>query len=124
MIGHLDVEEESLRERAQRLWDEWDNYDRGTELTAWRAERATNLHSDADDEEVLGVAFPPAKKTGAGLIGLPPRTILAMLDVIDAAYQGHVRSICGSCEAGLPMGCTCTPMDTALARLSEFLPRR
>lgn len=40
--------------------------------------------------------------------------------VVKAAEKGFARSQCGSCDAGLPMNCTCNEMDDALAALSPL----
>lgn len=39
--------------------------------------------------------------------------------VVHAAGKGFARSQCGSCDAGLPMNCTCNEMDVALAALAD-----
>jgi len=44
-----------------------------------------------------------------------------IVGVVRAAEKGFARSQCGSCDAGLPMNCTCNEMDGALASLREAL---
>lgn len=44
----------------------------------------------------------------------------SLVEVVEAAKKGYARSQCGSCDAGLPMNCTCNPMDSALADLDRL----
>ena len=115
-LGSMTIERDAAVAQEQLWRAEWESVtETARVLQVQRAELQTIADAYQDRLESIETQLLDSQAQLAEL----REAVRVLRAVADAARKGIGRSeACGSCDAGLPMNCTCNEMDAALAALA------